>query len=79
MEKFMIGLAVGAAAGALLVAGNCKLRQLVNKSKDEAVKAAESFLESKVGNMQSCNAQKQEQKKDCEDCRCEGATEQPSE
>ena len=38
MEKFIIGLAVGMAGGALLVANNCKLRNLVKKNQADIMK-----------------------------------------
>ena len=49
MEKFIIGLAVGMAGGALLVANNCKLRSLVKKNQDELMKKAETYIDEKLG------------------------------
>lgn len=52
MEKFILGLAVGMAGGALLVANNCKLRSLVKKNQDELMKKAEQYIDEKLGCMQ---------------------------
>lgn len=49
MEKFILGLAVGMAGGALLVANNCKLRRLVKKNQDELMEKAESYIDEKLG------------------------------
>lgn len=51
MEKFILGLAVGMAGGALLVANNCKLRSLVKKNQDEMMKKAEQYIDEKLGCM----------------------------
>ncbi len=49
MEKFILGLAVGMAGGALIVANNCKLRKLVKKNQDELMQKAESYIDDKLG------------------------------
>ncbi len=49
MEKFLLGLAVGMAGGAILVANNCKLRNLVKKNQQEMMKKAEQYIDEKLG------------------------------
>ena len=48
MEKFIIGLAAGMAGGALLVANNCKLLNLVKKNQEDIMKKAEQYIDSKL-------------------------------
>ncbi len=60
MEKFILGLAVGMAGGALLVANNCKLRHLVRKNQDELMKKAESYIDEKLGS-ERCSGQEKAQ------------------
>ena len=48
MEKFLFGLAVGMAGGALLVANNCKLRNLVKKNQEDVMKKAEQYIDQKL-------------------------------
>lgn len=48
MEKFIIGLAVGMAGGALLVANNCKLLNLVKKNQEDIMNKAEKYIDSKL-------------------------------
>lgn len=48
MEKFIIGLAVGMAGGALLVANNCKLLNLVKKNQEDIIKKAEQYIDNKL-------------------------------
>ena len=48
MEKFILGLAVGMAGGALLVANNCKLRNLVKKNQEDVMKKAEQYIDNKL-------------------------------
>lgn len=57
MEKFMLGLAVGMAGGALLVANNCKLRNLVKKNQEDVMKKCETYIDKKLGETQ------------CEECK----------
>lgn len=49
MEKFLLGLAVGMAGGAILVANNCKLRNLVKKNQQDMMKKAEQYIDEKLG------------------------------
>lgn len=48
MEKFVLGLAVGLAGGALIVANNCKLRNLVKKNQEDFMTKAEQYIDSKL-------------------------------
>lgn len=48
MEKFIFGLAVGMAGGALLVANNCKLRNLVKKNQEDLMEKAEQYIDRKL-------------------------------
>ncbi len=48
MEKFIFGLAVGMAGGALLVANNCKLRNLVKKNQEDIMQKAEQYIDRKL-------------------------------
>ncbi len=48
MEKFILGFAIGMAGGALLVANNCKLRNLVKKNQEDVMKKAEQYIDSKL-------------------------------
>jgi hypothetical protein len=52
LEKFILGLAVGMAGGAIIVANNCKLRNLVKKNQDDILAKAEQYIDSKLENMQ---------------------------
>lgn len=48
MEKFIFGLAVGMAGGALLVANNCKLLNLVKKNQEDIMEKAECYIDKKL-------------------------------
>ena len=48
MEKFILGLAVGMAGGALIVANNCKLLNLVKKNQEDIMKKAEMYIDKKL-------------------------------
>ena len=48
MEKFTIGLIVGGAIGALLVANNCKMRTLVKKSQEEVKARLDEMMDEKL-------------------------------
>ncbi len=52
MEKFMLGVALGMAGGALIVANNCKLRNLVKKNQDDLLAKAEQYIDSKLEKME---------------------------
>ena len=48
MEKFVLGVALGMAGGALIVANNCKVRNLVKKNQEEFMQKAEQYIDSKL-------------------------------
>lgn len=43
-----MGVLLGMAAGALIVADNCKLRNLVNKNKEDLMEKAENYIDAKL-------------------------------
>ena len=51
MEKFTIGVMLGALGGALLVANNYKMRALVKKGQEEALNKLDELLEKKIQEM----------------------------
>ncbi|MDE7329998.1 MAG: hypothetical protein K2N30_02720 [Clostridia bacterium] len=53
MEKFIIGLAVGMAGGALLVANNCKLLNLIKKNQEDIMSKAENYIDKKLEELES--------------------------
>ena len=57
MEKFIIGLAVGMAGGALLVANNCKLLNLVKKNQEDIMNKAEKYIDSKLEALENVGEQ----------------------
>ena len=62
MEKFLLGLVVGMAGGAILVANNCKLRNLVKKNQEDMLKKAENYIDEKLGEYGcKCGEQSQEE------------------
>ncbi len=48
MEKFIMGLALGMAGGAIIVANNCKLRQLIKKNQQEVMQKAEEYIDEQL-------------------------------
>ena len=48
MEKFILGLALGMAGGAVIVANNCKLRNLVKKNQEDLMQKAETYIDKKL-------------------------------
>lgn len=48
----MLGVALGMAGGALVVANNCKLRNLVKKNQDDLLAKAEQYIDSKLEKME---------------------------
>ena len=48
MEKFILGAIVGMAGGAIIVANNCKLRNLVKKNQEDLMQKAEKYLDGKL-------------------------------
>ncbi len=58
MEKFIFGLAVGMTAGAVLVANNCKLRNLVKKNQEDLMEKAECYIDEKLEQLEKSRAKK---------------------
>ena len=52
MEKFILGAIVGMAGGALIVANNCKLRNLVKKNQEDLMKKAEQYIDGKLDQLE---------------------------
>ncbi len=48
MEKFILGLAIGMAGGALIVANNCKLLNLVKKNQEDIMQKAEQYIDNQL-------------------------------
>lgn len=63
MEKFIVGLAVGMAGGALIVANSCKIRKLIKQNQDDLMQKAEKYIDSKLEEMD--NAPEKCKKDDC--------------
>jgi len=61
VEKFIFGLAVGMAGGALLVANNCKLLNLVKKNQEDIMTKAENYIDKKLEELES-STEKQDKK-----------------
>lgn len=61
MEKFIIGLAIGMAGGALVVANNCKLLNLVKKNQEDIMKKAEQYIDSKLEALEQSGGQSEGQ------------------
>jgi len=57
VEKFIFGVALGMAGGALIVANNCKLRNLVKKNQDDLMQKAEQYIDSKLEQMEGGQSQ----------------------
>ena len=45
MKEFVMGLAMGMAGGALIVANSCKLRQMIKKNQEEILQKAENYID----------------------------------
>ena len=58
MEKFIFGAVVGMAAGALLVANNCKLRNLVKKNQEDLMEKAENYIDTKLEQLEKAGREK---------------------
>ena len=48
MEKFIAGLVLGMAGGALVIANSCKLRKLVKKNQDDFMCKCEKYIDEKL-------------------------------
>lgn len=57
MEKFILGAVIGMAGGALMVANNCKLRNLVKKNQEDLMQKAEQYIDSKLEKMEGNSSQ----------------------
>ena len=53
MEKFILGLAIGMAGGALVVANNCKLLNLIKKNQEDIMQKAECYIDEKLDELES--------------------------
>ncbi len=53
MEKFMIGMLLGMAGGALLVANSKKTRALVRMSQDELKEKIDAYIDEKLEGFES--------------------------
>lgn len=58
MEKFILGAVVGMAAGAILVANNCKLRNLVKKNQEDLMEKAENYIDTKLEQLEKSAKEK---------------------
>ncbi|HIU79820.1 MAG TPA: hypothetical protein IAC67_02775 [Candidatus Coproplasma excrementipullorum] len=61
MEKFVLGVALGMAGGALLVANNCKLRNLVKKNQEDLMQKAEQYIDKKLEEKGCCGREEGEE------------------
>ena len=52
MEKFIAGMVLGMAAGALLIAGNNKARALVKKGQEELKQRVDAYIDQKLADME---------------------------
>ena len=48
MKEFILGLALGMAGGAVIVANNCELRQMIKKNQEELMQKAESYIDEQL-------------------------------
>lgn len=53
MEKFTIGLLLGAVGGALLAANSCKMRTLVRKGQEEVKQRLDEMMDEKLKDMEN--------------------------
>ena len=53
MEKFTIGLLIGAVGGALLAATSCKMRTLVRKGQEEVKQRLDEMMDEKLKDMEN--------------------------
>ncbi len=62
MEKFVAGLALGAALGALWVANSAKTRTLVKKGQEEFKEKLDAYIDEKLAAMDSAAGGEEEKK-----------------
>ena len=55
MKEFVMGIALGMAGGALVVANSCKLRKMIRKNQEEIMQKAESYIDQQLEKA-SCEA-----------------------
>ena len=48
MKEFIMGLAMGMAGGALIVANSCKIRKMIQKNQDELMQKAEKYIDEQL-------------------------------
>ena len=53
MEKFTIGLLLGAVGGALLAANSCKMRTLVRKGQEEVKQRLDEMMDEKLKDIEN--------------------------
>ena len=62
MEKFAIGLMLGAVAGALVVTNSCKVRSLVKKSQEEVIEKVNTMIDDRLDSFESQDDDKKSKK-----------------
>ena len=60
MEKFIIGMAMGTALGALWVANSAKTRTLVKKGQEELKQKVDAYIDEKLASMEKSETQNAE-------------------
>lgn len=55
MKEFVMGIVLGMAGGALVVANSCKLRKMIKKNQEEIMQKAESYIDRQLEKA-SCKA-----------------------
>ena len=48
MKEFVMGIALGMAGGALVVANSCKLRKMIRKNQEEIMQKGESYIDQQL-------------------------------
>ena len=66
MDKFIFGLALGMAAGAVIVANNCKLLNLVKKNQEDLMEKAENYIDTKLDELEKRGKDKKSAPKSAE-------------
>lgn len=64
MEKFTMGLLLGAVGGALLVTNSYKMRVLVKKGQDEVIDKIDKIVDEKIKEMEEKPEEKKKSKKE---------------
>ena len=63
MEKFALGMMLGAVAGAIVVTNSYKMRTLVKKSQDEMKMKFDEMLDEKIEMMENATTTQSDEKK----------------